>query len=505
MIKRIFIFVYFLFFITADSLAYSLLNSDNFALSLDTYFRTDVVTLKNVVYLDSHNHDDSTTYLGIDYSFGFKADLKKYDTRFYLKLERNGPTDYDAPIFIHNTLLTSAGVIERYRGKELLPQIEEFWLDAPLFGKTRIKGGLYTYEVGNAFSLNGSYENYGITLYRQNENSTLRIYYSRPELVYKTHLGPHIHQDEEQGIKYNPNAANFFAIDMKFDQPEDGYFWPYLGVLADYTSEGKRDNSFLTPVKRDILGTLGFAWQKSQGELTLRTEIARNFGKAYSDSQDYKDVSHCGYMFYAGTEYKLGRFTPSLECLISSGNRATPEMAENYDEKFSGSKNRAFSTFSPLNKNLGDSIGHNHNGMRPIVATGSGNGLQYGITRPNSFYASDLDNLIMPCLGAAFDINDKLNISAYAYYLFSFERGVGVTDGQGRYLSRDLGFEPDIYLDYKLNDHMTFGILFGYFLPGKYYKERRDDTDGSIFSPCVRGDGNANSAYQLELSMEIKF
>ena len=77
--------------------------------------------------------------------------------------------------------------------------------------------------------------------------------------------------------------------------------------------------------------------------------------------------------------------------------------------------------------------------------------------------------------------------------------------GEGRYLSRELGYEWDATLDYRANKHLTFSFLGGYFLPGRYYKERRDDTAGSLFSPYLRGDGKADAAYQLELSMELSF
>ena len=50
-----------------------------------------------------------------------------------------------------------------------------------------------------------------------------------------------------------------------------------------------------------------------------------------------------------------------------------------------------------------------------------------------------------------------------------------------------------------------FRFLGGYFIPGRYYKEKRDDLDGSLFSPCVRGDGNPNNAYQFEFFVELTF
>ena len=68
--------------------SYELLNTEQLTLGLDTYLRTDLVSFKNVVDLDSHNKDDHTTYLGIDYSFAFSADFKDSGNKFFLKLER---------------------------------------------------------------------------------------------------------------------------------------------------------------------------------------------------------------------------------------------------------------------------------------------------------------------------------------------------------------------------------------------------------------------------------
>lgn len=170
MLRKSLIFILVLFSTKNLCFGLSLLDTENIALSIDTYLRADVVSFKNVVDLDSHNRDDHSTYLGIDYSLGFNLNLKKGDQRLYLKLERNGPSDYDAPVFVHNTLMNTGGVIEEYRNDELLPQLEEFWWDAPLYGNFRFKIGLYTYEVGNGFSLNGAYENFGFTTSRESEN-----------------------------------------------------------------------------------------------------------------------------------------------------------------------------------------------------------------------------------------------------------------------------------------------------------------------------------------------
>jgi len=484
--------------------SYELLDTEQLALTLNTYLRTDLVSFKNVASLDSHNKDDQTAYLGVDYSFAFAADFKDSGNKFYLKLERNGPYDYSAPLFIHNTLINSGGRIEKYRNAELLPQVEEFWLDSKLFDSFGVKAGLYTYEVGNGFALNGNYENYGVGLYRQTPNLLWRLYYCRPDLVYRNRLGPRIKQEEEQGQKYEPNAANFFATDAKITVGNQT-LWPYLGMLADYTSAGKRDNLYAAPIKRDLLGTLGSAWEYKAEKFSLKLEAAHNFGYAQSQDSAYKNIQHTGYMFYSGLDYVLGKFVPELQFLLCSGNKATLEEAENGETKYSGGKNRAFSYSSPANLNLSDTISSSNAQMLPIVAMGGGYGLNYGAPRPKTFSSGDFENLIMPALGFDYNWTDKLCLSLYGYYLRAFNRPVGTLDNQGKYLSRDLGYEADLFIDYKVNKRLTLGFLSGYFIPGKFYREKRDDLGGSLFSPYVRGDGQANNAYQIECYAELKF
>ncbi len=483
---------------------YELLNTEQLGLRLDAYLRTDLVSMKNVVGLDSHNKDDHVTYLGIDYGFALDAEFKNSGSEFFIKFERNGPYDYDAPLFVHNTLITSGGRIESYRNAELLPQVEEFWLDHKLWGNFGLKTGLYIYEVGNGFSLNGGYENYGATLYYQNQDTTWRLYYARPDFVYKNLLGPHIPQEEEQGQKYEPNAANFFATDLKITTGHQT-FWPYVGMLADYTSNGKRYNLYAAPVNRDLLGTFGTAWEYATDNFSLKLEAARNFGYAKSQDSQYKNIQHTGYMFYSGASYTLGKFVPELQFLFCSGNKATLDMAGNPDELLVSGKNRAFSYSSPTNQNLSDAVSTSNVNMLPIITMGGGYGLNYGVPRPGTYSAGDFENLVMPSLGFDYNFTDKLCVSLYGYYLRAFNRPVGTLDGVSRYLSRDLGWETDVYVDYLVNDHLTVGFLGGYFIPGKYYKERRDDTDGSPFSPFLRGDGSVNNAYQLEFYVELKF
>ena len=505
MLKKSSLFLVWIFFLKGLCFGSPLLETEDLNLSLGTYFRTDAVSFKNVADLDSSNKDDHTAYLGIDYSLSFSADFKNQDPKFYLKLERNGPYDFSVPVFIHNTLINSGGRIGKYHDSQLLPQVEEFWADSALFDKFRIKAGLYIYEVGNGFSLNGSYENYGLTLYRETENIFWRVYYCRPDLVYKNHLGPRIDQEQEQEQKYEPNAANFFATDAKINLGNQ-VFWPYIGVLADYTSPKKRgDSLFSAPIKRDILGTFGTAWEFKGKDFSLQLEAAHNFGYAKSASSEYKDVQHTGYMFYSGLDYVMGKFNPSLQFLLCSGNKASLDMAGDPDVLYAAGKNRAFSYYSPSNGNLGDTISSNNVEMLPIVAMGGGYGLNYGVPRPKTFSSGDFENLIMPSIGFDFNATNKLSLGLYGYYLRSFTRPVGTLNGEGKYLCQELGYETDLFIDYQLNKNILVSLLGGYFFPGRYYKELRDDTTGSLFSPFVRGDGSPDCAYQLELSMELKF
>ena len=363
---------------------------------------------------------------------------------------------------------------------------------------------MFIYEVGNGFSLNGGYENYGAALYHQSQNVFWRLYYCRPDLVYKNILGPYVPQEEVQGQTYEPNAANFFATDAKIIAGAQT-FWPYVGMLADYTSSGKRDNLYAAPIKKDLLGTFGVAWEYAADNFTLKLEAARNFGYAQSQDSEYKDIQHTGYMFYSAMDYVLGKFVPEIQFLLCSGNKATLEMAENEDTVYSGSKNRAFSYSSPTNRYLSDSVSTSNVDMLPIVAMGGGYGLNYGVGRPGTFYSGDFEDLIMPSIGFDYNFTDKLCVSLYGYYLSAFDRPVGVLGGEGKYLSRDLGMEADLFIDYKLTQYINLGFLGGYFIPGKYYKEKRDDENGSLFSPYLRGDGQANNAYQLEFYVELKF
>ncbi len=476
---------------------------------MDTYLRTDVISFKNVVDLDSHNRDDHSTYFGIDYSLGFNLNLKPQDQRLYLKLERNGPYDYDAPVSIHNTLMVSGpSHVDRYKNEELLPQAEEFWFDLPIADiPLRFKAGLFPYEIGKGFAQGtGSFENYGFNLYHPSENFSWRFHYFRPDLVYKTRLGPKIHQEKQEGIAYEPNAANYFALDATIASDKNK-FQPFFSILLDRTSVNKRTDLFLTPVRKETLGMLGLDYDTKIKDLSLGFELARNFGKAESEDAEFKDIEHKGYLIYTTASYNIGKFSPHCQFLLTSGNEVTTDMVDNGDEKFVSGANKAFSAYSPLNTNLFDSLSAIPDSL-PLVFFGWGNGLNYGvgINRPSTL-ADDgvLENMIMPSVGFDYNFTDKFSATVDWWYLKANEKGVGTLGGFAKELSRYLGQEIDLSFYYDINKNVNVSLCTGYFSPGKYFKEERDDTAGSLFTPFVRGDGNANAAHQIELSVEFNF
>lgn len=466
--------------------------------------RWDLVHFNNADDLDSKLKDDKSAYVGMDYSLTLHREPVESDIIWLVKLERNGPWDNNAPVWTHSTLQTGGSRIEDYREDEFLPQFEEFWLDTSLLDALRMRVGLFTYEVGFGFSLNGSYENYGLLLYRDTGASVVRFYYCRPDLVFKNPLGPRIRQEEDEGQSYEHNAANFFALDALFDR-DTVVVHPYIGALVDYTSPDKRSNFFAAPIERDIMGTVGASLTISQGAFQYRAEFARNFGTAKSADPAYEDIIHAGYLIFGEVSATYGDWHPLAQVLIGSGNKAPLEAAVDGDESIRGSRNRAFGYSSPMNDNLSDTISGTNVDVRPLVASGCGYGLQYGVSRPSTFAASDFDNLITLSTGFDVDLTDRLNVGVYGFYLQSFEKGVGMLNGEPRELSRELGSEVDLYVDYRLNEHVLISLLSGYFFPGQYYRQMRDDTDGNFLSPFIRGDGEVDGAYQVEIAVEVTF
>mgnify|MGYP001602837252 FL=1 len=103
------------------------------------------------------------------------------------------------------------------------------------------------------------------------------------------------------------------------------------------------------------------------------------------------------------------------------------------------------------------------------------------------------------------NFTDKFSVTVDWWYLKANKKGIGTLGGFAKELARNLGQEVDLSFSYDITKNTNISLCAGYFSPGKYFKEERDDTAGSLFTPFVRGDGNANNAYQLEASVEFSF
>ncbi|MCM8760800.1 MAG: alginate export family protein, partial [Candidatus Omnitrophica bacterium] len=294
------------------------------------------------------------------------------------------------------------------------------------------------------------------------------------------------------------------ATDMLMKLWEGSSIQPYVGMLLDY-SVGKRLNFFQTPVRRDSLGTVGISWDFTLGKFSGSLEWARNFGGANSTDQDFPDVEHRGWAAYADALYDAGKLTPYTRFIYASGNKLTTDMIANGDSLYTSGKNNAFSVYSPLNANLAGSI---YPGIQtlPLVAMGNGYGMNYGVPRPTTFNDPGIiENLILVNAGFSYDFTDKCSATIEWWYLASAQNGIGLYNGVPKVISPELGHEVDIDITYSPNSNIMLELYSGIFFPGAAYREERTDRAGSLFTPFVRGDGKADTAYQVEISLAFIF
>jgi hypothetical protein len=477
----------------------------NYIMEASPDFRTDFIMQENNNDLNTKIRDDRVQYIAIDYSLPFDLKFKEGGPEFFVQFQRNGVYDYDAPVVINNTLNTYLGKFYGYHGSELLPKVKEYWADIPVVPEKdiRFKAGLFKYEVGHGISLNGSYQNYSLDLYSNNENFSWNFYTCWPDFANKQLLGPYIKQEKPQAVDYEHSKTYFLATDMTVSL-EHFSVQPYVGILMDF-SEGKRLNYFQTPTRDDILGTVGISWDFTFDKLEISAEWARNFGQANASQEGLDNVVHQGYAVYADASYTIGTFVPRSHFVFASGNKLTTDMITNGDTLYPGTKNNAFSVYSPFNGYLADSI-YPGTTVGPLVAMGNGYGLNYGVRRPGTFGdPAQIENLVLFSVGFEHKFIEKAVLSFDWWYLANAEKGIGMYNNVPKVISPELGNEVDLSFEYTATKNVTLRIGSGIFFPGPAFREERDDVNGSLFTPFVRGDGKADPAYQLELSAEISF
>lgn len=494
-------YIFIVTFIMLPSLAHAETSYDlstNLKLSVENHLRISGNTLGNTLDLDN-DKSDGVTYMGYTYDLKFDVKYKDILTSF-VKLESNGPFDFDAPLMSDKKIDTFFGEVNNYSIPEVVPRVEEYWIDSFVFPfPVKFKLGQYPYQVGNGYALGGYYENYGLSVYSPHEDFKWTAYYAKPDLTNKIILGPQIPQEKALDVEYD-SSAHFLSFDAIIKW--NGYsFQPYIGLLHDTTSSDKRVNSYPFPVNEDNLGTIGIDIDKNIDKLNFGFEVARNFGKA-NILRDSSDIIHKGYMAYTDVSYRFEKITPRSKLLVSSGNKMEADDVVN--GHFLSHSNYAFSVYSPTNANLSDTMYPAAYG--PYLATGGGYALNYGIARPSIFGDSyQLNDLILPNVGADIKITYKLSASLDYWYLRNFEHAVGTRDGRAISLSSDLGHELDFYGSYDITEKISFNLLTGIFFPGKYYHEKRHDEDVLGLASAPRFDGGADIAYQIEFATEITF
>ncbi len=479
--------------------------TDHSILSAGASLRTDFIMQENILDLDTKIRDDRTQYMALDYYFSLDLKAKGAGPEVFVKVERNGLYDYDAPVIIHNTLATPTGKISPYSGAELLPYFREFWAETPVGdGFFRLKAGLYGYNVGHGIALGGYYGNYGLTVTAGDEKFTWNVYACAPDYANRKMLGPKVKEEKEQGIDWEHSKASFIATDISF--PIHNFtFQPYAGLLMDNTDDSRRRNLFTTPTRRDLLGTAGLSCDLDIGGFSADFEIARNFGGAESISPDFDDVIHQGYAIRSGVGRAFGKFRPHGLFVYASGNKTDADMVTNGDTTFTSSENNAFSNYSPFNAYLADAVYPGYDDV-PKLAMGNGLGVSYGVRRPGTFDDPRApDNLMLFLAGLDCYVDRRALIKADWWYLSSVEKGVGSFNNVPKTVSPDLGHEVDVEFSYDVAKNLNLNFLSCFFFPGMAYKEERTDTDGSLFTPFTRGDGRADMAYQVEMSARVSF
>lgn len=476
----------------------------DWAFHFGTHLRTSYNLLGNTVDLDRNKGADEVQYLG--YVYDFTIDIRHISgVEVYGFIERRGRADYDSPLWGSRSIETIFGQYHYYRYTDMFPRVRELWAEIPL-NRTRsytLKVGLFPYgrEIGNRMVMGGKYENYGFTLARKGERVDWNLHWEAEDINNRIHLGKVI--DFDKVNRYNDTDAFFQAADLnlKFGKNLEHRFQPYIGWLADWTSTPNRANAFTKVVDSEALITPGLYLNLNFGRFSFGFEAARNFGAGFSSTGD---VKHEGYLYISDVSVNLGSFKPKFKWLVTSGNRldetnfASPTLP--------GKKNRAFSVFSPNNKNLTDS--HYPKQFGPFVAMAGGYAANFGVQRPGTFGDPFLfENLYAYTTGFDFTPYDKIYVGIDYWYLRSKEAGFGRNDlGQISKFPKDLGNEIDFFISYELTKHIKLSVLSGYFIPGRYYKQRRgDNSSTNIFAPTPRRDGKADVAYQLEAGLDISF
>jgi hypothetical protein len=457
--------------------------------------------------LDFDGKPDRDEVQYVSYGWDVKLDLK-YDGFFeyFLGVDSDGPMEFAAPLVGTHRIQTIFGSVDYYRHEELLPQIDETWVD--LFDPkwpVGLKMGLFRYDLTNGITTPGFYANYGATIHGAFPKGEWGLHYHRPDLNRDAHPYAHNEQEERLLVGGDDVDAHYLSGNVKY-QPLDLFsVQPYVHVLLDNTAA--RDRRSLGPpagatYDRDLLGIAGADFNfKLSKKWSVGFEAATNFGQA-DGTNGTRDLQHRGYMFYADATYLANeKLTARFKaCYLSGQKHQKGDLADGdiYD-----GKDTEFMIYSPTNTlRLFDTQYPSNCG--PVLSSAGGSALQFGVPRPGSNGDPFPHvNQLMVDLGVDWKPLKKLTTTWDVWLLRSNEPGFGTWQGRTFALPHFLGAELDSNITYQVTDHLAVNLLSALFLPGSYYRQKRDDTP--IYSYTARMDGHASPAYQFELGFDLKF
>lgn len=492
----------------------------DFRLSTSFHGRLSGNTSENLVDL-TDKLNDGVTYIG--YQYTINASLRHTSSaELFLSLIRDNISNYDAPAWTDRRLITLFGERHTYTEGEILPRVYKLYTDLPItdFLDTRLRVGIFPYQVGNGYALGGKYPDLGVNISFGPEYLRGRLHYHRVDWYNKQTWGPHINQDDEDAFSGKHTNADQFAADLMAKIGRHT-IQPYISFFHDYTSPKYRNNIFDnfnlngTRFNNDLLGTVGIDVNLNFERFNFGIEYARNFGTGYSSNKtapDRGDIEHKGWLVVADTGYNLGLVRPKGKFVWASGNKASRSDTENFIT--TTRTNRTFSVYTPTNAATFDA-NYQRAGIGPYLATASTWLFNYGIDRPGIFNDPYVvENVIFLNGGFEFFPLSKLYVSLDYWNMHADNANYGVSNtGAVIKLPSELGHEIDLFASYEIVKHLSVNLQGGYFIPGKYYHQKRGETGvfvdrGNLgFSPVLPrdGKGNPDPAFLIALGFEIDF
>jgi len=493
---------------------------------IDPKLRMAYTLSKNTGDLQSAS-EDGMAYWSYIYNIPIQIDYS--GVTFFANVVSEGPSHYAAPL---RTLFPriEGSVIEKNAGirSAFFPGVDQLWLKFSPVSSLELQLGQAPYTVGGKYALGGQYNNYGVTVSTNlSDNVTGRFRYSYLDLenrLYSLRGGGRT----KFGLgKAYTSRAYMLATDLKIKLGHH-IIQPYVGMLFDNTGPVHRTQSTFFSngstnrfvARNDRIGTVGLYLKFDFPRITIEGEGAQNFGSSDAATTngwtDLSRIRHRGYLYNLSVKSHLGIASPRAKVVIASGNRVSPNdpaISTAGTRRFP--TNYAFTVFSPLNSGLVDSFAHL--APVPIVAMAGGYTMNYGIRRPGTFNDPHVwENIIAYNIGMDLMPVDGSYIGIDLWKLRAKEAGIGQNSaGIWRHLSKDLGYEADIYASYALMKYLTIGTHGGYFWPGNYYKEVRYDPSNlwngnasqtvGTASGLQSATGAVDPAYQIELFTEVKF